>query len=74
VVPSFIKSPKGFRRSYEDKVFFKEIAKSRGRNSLKNNWTELPLQYANLSWNKFHQNPPNGLGVAKTKLKGWTDR
>jgi hypothetical protein len=72
-VPSCIKFPKGFRRSCEDKVLFKEIVKPRGCNSLKHNWTRLPLKYAHLHnviflCAKFHQNPPKDLdGVAKTK-------
>jgi hypothetical protein len=57
------KFPNGFRRTCKNKVFFKENVKSRGHNSLKNNWTGLPLQYAHLHnvtflCAKFHQNPP----------------
>jgi hypothetical protein len=54
------------------KYFLKKM-KSRGHNSLKNNWTRLSLQYANIHnviflCSKFQQNPPKGLGgVAKTK-------
>jgi hypothetical protein len=66
------KSPKGFRKSYKNKVFFKENCKSRGLNSLINNWTGLPLQYVhfyNVIFHsiKFHQNPLKSLGgVPKT--------
>jgi hypothetical protein len=67
------RSPKGCRRSCEDKVFFRENAKSRGHNSFKNNRTGFPLQYAHLHiviflCTKCHQDPPKDVGgVAKTK-------
>jgi hypothetical protein len=67
------KFPKGFSKSCEDKVFFKENVKSRGCNSLKKYWTGLPLQNAYVHnvislCTKFHQNTSKGLGgVAKTK-------
>jgi hypothetical protein len=57
----------GFRKNWcKNKVFFKVIDNSRARNSLKNNWTRLPLHYAHLHnviflWPKFHKNHPKGL-------------
>jgi hypothetical protein len=53
---------------------------SRDHNSFESNMTRVPLQYAHLHsvifrYTKSHQNPSKGLGgVAKTKLKGQTDR
>jgi hypothetical protein len=46
-VPSFIKSPKMFKRSCKNILaFFKEKAKPKDCNSFKIYWTGLPLQYA----------------------------
>jgi hypothetical protein len=71
---------KGFRRSCDNKVFFKEQVKSRTDTPLKiTGQCSLCCMHAHLQnvifpCTTFHQNPTKGLGeVVKTILKGKMD-